>query len=178
MKMNRMKSRYMMMMGLIVGVLIVGCSTLTTAEREAKKAEKAAWVTKCLDNKHFVIDVDMMNTRRMGSKMLTSDWSLEVKGDTLVSYLPYVGVAHEPIFGEVKGLNFTAPFMSYEDRGFLKGVRTIRFRVSSGEDMLEYTLEVTENGYASIDVISRAREGISFSGQMDENVKPEKEKNK
>ena len=175
MKMKRMKIRYMLM-GLIVGAVMVGCSTLTAAEREAQKAEKAAWVAKCLDSKHFVIDVNMMNTRRMGSKMLTSDWSLEVRGDTLVSYLPYVGVAHEPVFGEVKGLNFTAPFKSYEDTGFSKGVRTIRFRVDSGEDMLDYTLDVTDSGYANIDVISRAREGISFSGQMDESVKPEKKK--
>ena len=166
--MKRMKIRYMLL-GLIVGAVMVGCSTLTAAEREAQKAEKAAWVAKCLDSKHFVIDVNMMNTQRMGSKMLTSDWSLEVRGDTLISYLPYVGVTYEAPYGEVKGLNFTAPVKAYEDGVFFaKGILTIRFRVDSGEDVIDYTLSVTEAGYADIDIVSRAREGISFSGQMKE----------
>ena len=151
------------------GSVLAGCSTLTKAEREAKRAERAAQVAKGLDSKHYQIDVSTMNTRRMGSKMLTSDWSLEVRGDTLISYLPYVGVTYEAPYGEVKGLNFTAPFKAYEDGGFFaKGVRTIRFRVDSGEDVIDYTLSVTEAGYADIDIVSRAREGISFSGQMKE----------
>ena len=166
---NILKNRYMMLLGIIAGLMMASCSTLTTAEREAKKAEKAAWVAKRLDSKHYQIDVNTMNTRRMGSKMLTSDWSLEVRGDTLVSYLPYVGVAYEPMYGEIKGLNFTAPLKTYEDAGFSKkGIRTIQFRVDSGEDVLDYTLEVSDAGYVSIDVISRIREGISFYGQMQE----------
>jgi len=163
-----MKRKYILIMSLVISMMIMSCSTLTKAEREAKEAEKAAWVKKTLDSKHFKIDVDIMNTRRMGSKLLTTDWSLEVKGDTLISYLPYFGVTYEPTFGEIKGLNFTAPFQTYEDSGFSKGQRIIRFRVDSEEDLLDYTLNITEAGYASIDVISRKREGITFSGQLSE----------
>jgi hypothetical protein len=42
-------------------------------------------------------------------KVISGSWSLEVKGDTLDSYLPYFGRAFEPVFGETKVLNFDAP---------------------------------------------------------------------
>ena len=48
-------------------------------------------------------------------KVISGSWSLEVKGDTLDSYLPYFGRAFEPVFGETKVLNFDAPIQSYED---------------------------------------------------------------
>lgn len=161
------QTKSMMMTGLMMmSALIVGCSTLTSAEREAEKAKRTAYVTKCLDSKHFVIDVDMMIPRRGSSRTLPNDWSLEVKGDTLVSYLPYIGVAHEPLFGDDKGLNFTAPIKTYEDKGFSKGKRTIRLQVNNGGEVIDYCLDVSDEGYANIDVNPRKRDGISFSGQM------------
>ena len=98
--------------------------------------------------------------------MLSSSWSLEVKGDTLDSYLPYFGRAFEPVYGETTVLNFNASIQSYEDSGFSKGKRTIRLRVDNSEDVIDYQLEVAEDGYAHIDVYPRKREGISFYGQI------------
>ena len=145
---------------------LLGCSTLTTAEREAKKAEWKAFVGKCIDDRHYKIDVSMMNPRRAPSKVLSGSWSLEVKRDTLDSYLPYFGRAFEPVFGETKVLNFDAPIQSYEDSGLTKGIRTIRLRVDNSEDIIEYQLVITDDGYATIDVHPRKREDISFSGQI------------
>ena len=99
-------------------------------------------------------------------KVLSGSWSLEVKGDTLDSYLPYFGRAFEPVFGETKVLNFDAPIQSYEDSGLTKGIRTIRLRVDNSEDIIEYQLVITDDGYATIDVHPRKREDISFSGQI------------
>ena len=97
-----MRSKPFVLTSLMAVALMVGCSTLTTAEREAKKAEWKAFVVKCIDDRHYKIDVNMMNPRRGTSKMLSSSWSLEV----------------------------------------------------------------TEDGYSSIDVHPRKREDISFSGQI------------
>jgi len=162
-----MKTKSVILTGLVMmSAMIVACSTLTTAERAAKKAERTAYVKKCLDSKHYEIGVDMMTPRRGPSRTLPNDWSLEVRGDTLVSYLPYFGVAYEPLFGEDKGLNFTAPIKTYEDKGFSKGKRSIHLQVNNNSETFDYYLEVSDEGYATIDVIPRKREGISFSGQM------------
>ena len=153
----------MVVVSVLMGSLLMACSTMTKAEREAKEAEQARMVKEALDKRHYKIDINM----RFGSKNVTSNWSLEVKGDTLVSYLPYIGVAYEASFGSNSGLNFTAPISNYEDDGFKKGKRMIRLKVKNEDDLLDYQLEVMDNGNTSIDVMSRKREGISYSGQMD-----------
>ena len=180
----------MVVVSVLMGSLLMACSTMTKAEREAKEAEQAKMVKEALDKRHYKIDINMMYARRFGSKNVTSNWSykidinmmyarrfgsknvtsnwsLEVKGDTLVSYLPYIGVAYEASFGSNSGLNFTAPISNYEDEGFKKGKRMIRLKVKNEDDLLDYQLEVMDNGSTSIDVMSRKREGISYSGQMD-----------
>ena len=40
-----------------------------------------------------------------GSKHLTSDYSLEIRNDSVYSYLPYFGVAYNVPYGGGKGLN-------------------------------------------------------------------------
>ena len=157
----------MVVVSVLMGSLLMACSTMTKAERKAKEAGQAKLVNEALDKRNYKIDINMMYARRFGAKNVTSDWSLEVKGDTLVSYLPYVGVAYEASFGSNSGLNFKAPISAYEDGGFSKGKRIIHVRVKNEDDLLDYQLEVMDNGSTSIDVMSRKREGISYSGQMD-----------
>lgn len=164
--MSMIKTKLIIAASVMLGALILSCSTMTTAEREAKKAEKAKYVAKVLSNKHYKIDVTMMYPLRGGAQNVTSNWSLEVKGDTLVSYLPYVGVSHEAILGSNKGLNFTAPIKSYKDSGFKNGKRTIDLKANNDEEDLEYRIEVMDNGSSTIDVTSRRKDGIGFSGNI------------
>ncbi len=156
----------MLAASIMLSVLIESCSTLTKAEREARDAERAKYVAKVLDNRHYKIDIDVMYANRIGSMVVRSNWSLEVKGDTLVSYLPYVGVAHEAPIGSNSGLNFTAPIKSYKDNGMNKGKRSILLSANNEGDVLDYSLEVMDNGNTSIYVTSRKRESISYSGQI------------
>lgn len=161
------KSKRIFFCAIVTMLALAGCSTMTKAEREAKRAERAEYVKKTLDDRHYKIDIDMMHTRRIGSKPVSSDWSLEVKGDTLVSYLPYFGVVYEATYGSSTGLNFTAPIKGYEDTGFNNGRRTIRLQANSDEDVIDYRLEVMDNGRVSIDVTPHKREEISYSGNLD-----------
>ncbi len=153
---------------LLISILVMACSTLTPAERQAKKAEKANYVAQVLKKRHYKIDVKTIYPRGTGSMSATSSWSLEVKGDTLVSYLPYIGEAHMAVYGSNPGLNFTAPIKSYKDSGFKNGKRTIHLTASSEEDTYDYRLEVMDSGSATIDVTPRRKDGISYSGDIAE----------
>jgi len=159
-------TRGVLVAGLMLGALLTACSTMTKAEREAKRAARAQEVCEALDSRHYKIEVNTMHPRRMGTRQVTSDWSLEVKEDTLISYLPYVGVAYGGLLGNTQGLNFTAPIKGYEDSGFVKGERTILLRVRNDEDIIEYRVEVMDNGSAWIHVTPQKRESIGFSGEM------------
>ncbi len=163
-----MNKQIILSAAILLSILMMACSTLTPAERDARKAARTKYVTKVLNDRHYQIDVKTIYPRQSGAMTATSSWSLEVKGDTLVSYLPYFGVAHEAIYGNNAGLNFTAPIKTYKDSGFQKGKRTIRLTTENEGDALDYRVEVMDNGSATIDVISRKREGISYSGDITE----------
>ncbi len=158
----------MLTAGILLSIIVMACSTLTPAEREAEKAKRAKYVAQVLKKRQYKIDVKTIYPRGSGSISATSNWSLEVKGDTLVSYLPYMGVAHSAPFGSNQGLNFTAPIKSYKDSGFKNGKHTILLTASSDDDTYDYRLEVMDNGSASIDVTPRRKDGISYSGDIAE----------
>lgn len=150
---------------LILATMLMGCAT--TAEKREREARTAAQVTEALANRHYSIRVLMMYPRRSGAVNVTSDYSLEVKGDTLVSYLPYFGRAYNVPYGGGKGLNFTAPVTSYESARMKKNQTYIVLTTDNGEGPLRYELEIFDNGNSFIRVFSRERETIEYSGEME-----------
>ncbi len=148
---------------LILAVLAcVACSTLTPAE----KAERAAFVASALNDRHYKIDIQMMYPQRGPAKNVTGTYSLEVKGDSLISYLPYFGKAYQVPYGGGKGLNFIDTIEQYAATKDAKGRYQIAIGLTNEEDTYLYSLEVFDNGNATIDVRSKQREPISYSGMM------------
>ena len=145
---------------------VTSCTTLSSVERAERDAKVAQAVEKILSERCFTVNVSMMYPRRGKAVNVTSEFSLQVEGDTLVSYLPYYGRAYNVPYGGGKGLNFTAPIQDYREARGHKGNTLISFVVNNGEDILSYTLDIYSNGSASINVISRNRESISFSGYL------------
>ena len=144
-----MKKLFLIMMA---GLMAVACATLTPAE----KAELAKKVNAALDDRHYTINIRTMSPMRGPTRTVTNPWTVEVKGDTLVSYLPYIGRAYNVPYGGGKGLNFSAPIADYH----------IRLTVNNDEDSYLYTFAVYGNGNTSIDVQAKERDAISFSGDM------------
>ena len=145
---------------------VTACSSLSSVERAERDAKLAQAVENVLSERSYTITVSMMYPRRGQSVNVTPDFSLQVEDDTLMSYLPYYGRAYSVPYGGGKGLNFTAPIQDYREARGHKGNTLISFFVNNGEDILKYTLDIYTNGSASINVISRNRESISFSGYL------------
>ena len=81
--MSNMKKGLMIFMA----VVLAACSTLTPAEKAERQAKRAQAVEKALAERHYKVDVEMMYPRRGKAVNVSSNYSLEVKGDTLISYL-------------------------------------------------------------------------------------------
>lgn len=154
--------------GMTVVLALMGCSTLTPAEKEAQRKATAQAVEKAMADRHYTIDVQMMYPQRGPAKNVSGDYSLEVRGDTLVSYLPYIGRAYQVPYGGGKGLNFVAVMERYSVTKDAKGQTIVTFGVTNEEDTYEYQLGIFDNGSATIDVRSKQRDPISFSGVMAE----------
>ena len=83
---------------MVAMMMITSCAT--QQQKAERKAEMQKAVTEAIASKKMHIDIKSMNTLRYGVKTVTPDFFLELRGDTLQSYLPYMGQAH------------TAPMMS------------------------------------------------------------------
>ncbi len=133
-----------------------------TYEREKVKTSDA------IAAKKWRIDIRSMNTMRYGSRMVTPDFYLELRGDTLCSYLPYLGQARvSPMLSPAIGLNFEKPVLSYkESQPKSKKYTQIDIDVRTQEDNYHYVIQFYDSGEAYIRVRSLNRDPISFDGTM------------
>lgn len=133
-----------------------------TYEREEVKT------TDAIAAKKWRIDIRSMNTMRYGSRMVTPDFYLELRGDTLCSYLPYLGQARvSPMLSPAIGLNFEKPVLSYkESQPKSKKYTQIDIDVRTQEDNYHYVIQLYDSGEAYIRVRSLNRDPISFDGTM------------
>lgn len=149
----------------ILAVLLI-CGSMTPVMAQTKKEKKQQTeqaVREAIDAKKYKIDVNRVMPMKGGSKHLTSDYSLEIRNDSIYSYLPYFGVAYTIPYGGGKGLNFNAPLSEYSKKGNAR----ITLKVRNEEDNYIYNITIFPNGTSSIQVTPTNRQSISFSGEMD-----------
>ena len=149
---------------LLTLVILGGCAT--AEERAARAAERAAKVKTALTERHYIIGIERMYPMKGSAKSVSPDYSVEVRNDSLFSYLPYIGRAYQIPYGGGKGLNFSERIGSYQESQKKNGQRHIEIGVKNDEDTYLYTIDVWDNGSSQIDVLPRQRERITYSGEM------------
>ena len=148
--------------GTVSGVYKHTYETRQTASKDERSVADA------IAARQWHIDITSMNTMRYGSKAVTSDFYLELRGDTLHSYLPYLGQARvSPSFSPSIGLNFEEPVLSYKESKPKSNKYTqIDIDVRTREDSYHYVIELYDSGEATIRVRSLNRDAISFDGTL------------
>lgn len=91
-----MKTNKLILLGLIC--LTVAMPT-TAQNRNEKKARTERAVKEAIAAKQYKINVDRMQPMRGGSRNLTTNYTLEIRNDSVFSYLPYFGVAYNAPYG-------------------------------------------------------------------------------
>lgn len=134
-----------------------------------KKETIQVAVASAIAARQWHIEISSMTTMRYGSRTVTPDFYLELRGDTLRSYLPYLGQAQvSPTLSPSIGLNFEEPVLSYNDGKPKSNKYTqIDIDVRTREDSYHYVIEIYDNGQAYIRVRSMNRDPISFDGKLE-----------
>jgi hypothetical protein len=153
--------------------LLSGCSSAKMTGEE--KSAKEAALRDAINKREYAVDVNHMIPMKGSSKHLSSPYSVTVKGDELVSYLPYFGEAYNIPYGGGKGLNFKAKINSYNFIYDNKGKAVIELETKNEEGQYKYHIEIFPNGSASVNVTSYNRQPISFLGTAKELEKSETE---
>lgn len=155
---------------LLAAMTLNGCAT--SKEKAARETEQAAKVKAALAERYYKIVVnsmaDLSETDEKRSPQLKSNYRLEVRNDSLITFLPHYGYNH--ILGEAgvgtRGLILYEPISSYQEELTKKSKRHIEISVEKEDDTLIFVIEVSANGNSNISVRSRRRERISYSGNL------------
>lgn len=148
----------------IAALLLAACAT--SEEQMARRAEKAKQVAAALADRHYSIGVRMMHPMRGRSVQVSYGYELKVKGDTLVSYLPYFGRAYSVPYGGGKGLHFTERISEYRSSKTRRESTLVEILTVNDEDSYFFTLEIFDNGNASFDVQMKQRDRVRFDGEI------------
>lgn len=159
-----MKTSKLILLGLICMIATVPA---TAQSRNEKKAQVERAVKEAIDSQTYKINVDRMQPMRGGSRTLTTNYSLQVRNDSVYSYLPYFGVAYNVPYGGGKGLVFSEPITEYKTKELKKGKMQIDFKTRSEGDNYEYSLTIYPNGSTTIHVQASNRQSISYTGDME-----------
>lgn len=132
-----------------------------------KQEEKALLVRELVESKRYVINCDRIYPQRYSSRYITDSYSVEMRGDTLRSYLPYIGVAQSPSYGGENVLNFEGVYSNYQCVEGKKGRLIVSFTVENNNETLDYELTIYTNGKANVYIQPLRRDLVSYSGELE-----------
>ncbi|HWH63178.1 MAG TPA: DUF4251 domain-containing protein [Ginsengibacter sp.] len=152
---------------LVIFLLIISFSTNVAAQSASKSDSLKSDFKNMVDSQRFVFEAQSVNPLRGNFRNLTSPYDVSVTKDTLRSYLPYFGRAHNPSYGTSQSaLDFTSTDFSYSVTPNKKGGWNIAIKPKDKTDIQEYLFTVFDNGNASLNVTSTSRDAISFNGYV------------
>ncbi|MFC3561901.1 DUF4251 domain-containing protein [Pedobacter jamesrossensis] len=99
-----------------------------------------------------------------------SQYDLLVKPDSLIAFLPYYGRSFSAPYNPTEGgIKFTSKNFSYKETKNKKGGYTISIRTNDLKmENYQMTLNISQNGYATLIAYSNNKQPINFNGYLDE----------
>ncbi len=150
------------LLAIILGITL----QLNAQSKKQKKEETQKAIRELIEAQKIKVEVDIAYPMRGPSKNLTSNYSVEIRNDSVFSYLPYFGIAYSVPYGGGKGLIFNEQVTDYKLTFDKKGTANIRFKTRTEEDNFTYTISIYTSGTASIYVTPTNRQSISFGGEF------------
>lgn len=152
-------------------VFIVAVSIFMSCATQQERAERRELmrkaVTEAVAKREMRIEIISMNAMRYGNRNVGADFFLELHGDSVRSYLPYLGVAHQaPMMSPGIGLNFDTRAISIKESHPKADLSRLEIDLRTSEDRYSYTVELYDSGKAYIHVNSQHRDPISFDGEL------------
>jgi len=154
----------------MVAIVLLMMLFFNNLHAQNKTSDKQAAVRKMIAERNFVFKAQTVQpTAPTVSRQLTSDYDVKVSQDTIVTYLPYFGRTFTAPLDPTKGgIQFTSTKFEYTTSEKKKGGWEITIKPQDTQDARLMTISVSENGYASLQVLSNNRQPISFNGYIDE----------
>ena len=145
-------------------VLFFGGQSLYSQSKKEREEQKAKEIKEMIENGRFTIEVDRALPMGGRTVHLTTPYSLEMRGDSAISYLPYFGRAYSLPYGGGDGMRFEESITDYQSTFDKKGTARIKFVARTKEDTFRFDVQVFSNGSAIISVTPTNRQNITYQG--------------
>ena len=162
---NQYKSYSMKPLSLISILIVVlmafsSCATkrLTPEQKLAMQDSVARMVSDSITSRKFTVEVNYVNPQRMEARFLNSTYTVRIEGDSIMSNLPYYGVAYRATMEREGPLDFDGHIQTYLVR--------VKFFTRNKLEYIEYIFDFSPDGKCSLDVLSADRDKINFLGEM------------
>jgi hypothetical protein len=155
-------------------VMILSVTIIFAQEKKSKKeikAEQKALKTQqlktAIENKNFIFKAQSVIPKNEKTKTLTSDFGIEIRNDSIFSYMPYFGNTYSRDYASFKDspMGFIQPIESYKKVKTKSGY-DIDVKVKNVNDVIDLVFHISKNGSASVVASSINRQSISYMGDI------------
>jgi len=122
-----------------------------------------------LDGKRYSFEPTSMTPMRGATRQINGGFSLDVKGDTLIVYLPYIGRAYSAPYGSSDaGYDFTSTSYEYTIKEGKKKSYEITIKVKDKPASTTFYITTYDNGSALVRANSSDKQDIAYNGYIKE----------
>jgi hypothetical protein len=159
--------KYLQIFVMFVLLAFTQCSSSNKAAGTSHNIFNDSTVQELINSKHYTFVAQYAQPLRGRQITLTTEYTLTVHNDSLISYLPYFGQAYvAPINPSDAGIEFTSTNFDYAATPGKKGSYTVTIKPKDEAKANQMILHVTSSGYADLQVSSSNRQAINFRGIM------------
>lgn len=127
-------------------------------------------VKNIVDSSQFTFVAERMNPLRGRNRILTSYYDVEVKPDTLSSFLPYFGRSFQaPMDPSKSPLEFHSYNFTYKVTQKNPDQWQVFINPKDRQEIQQLMFTIFNNGTATLNIVSTNRDPISFYGHIQRN---------
>lgn len=149
----------------ITAMVLAGCGS-SKAGGGSITRDSADVTDSLIASRHLTIEITTMHPMEGGDIPVGSDFSLEIRGDSVISRLPYFGKAYAAPIGSGNAFNFEQRHRGLDVTKKGDGATLMLFEAKTIEDTFRFRVEIYSNGRAYIHVTSQRRQPISYVGEV------------
>ena len=151
----------------ILGLIFIffGCKSAQPTPEQLAVKQKISYQ---IGSKDYSVKFDQAVPMRGRNVILTSDYSVTVKNDSVFAYLPYYGRVSYSRYGGDSGIKFKEPYQNYTWNPTSKNDGyEISMEVREPDYQWRLFLTIFDNGRSTLSVSSPQRDAITFYGEVE-----------
>jgi hypothetical protein len=146
-------------------MLLICHSMMVVAQKEVSAKETT--IKNLLDNQRYVFYAESVIPSSGRQRILTSEYTVTILKDSIISDLPYFGRAYAAPIGTADvGIKFTSVDFGYAINPRKKGGWEVNIKPRDGQDVQNMAFTIYGNGKAYLSINSNNRQAISFNGHI------------